>query len=230
MSVQFHNLFSLVLKSSGDWLVGDTLSSKDHSEVYKSKFQHRLWLEGREWALLKYQREQEKKLSQNIQELQDLNAELLGHMDVKLNKEQQLHKQSKAFVDELQEKKKEMKEQYQQQLKEIEEKDLQLLLLKKKGSGLQFELQKKQEEFFEKEKEFSELYQLKKEELAKTEHQLEKKEQKIQEYSHLLQLNKKELEECQDALHTQQLKNESQNTQLLHSSQGMYCINSTCIM
>ena len=225
MSVQFHNLFSLVLKSSGDWLVGDTLSSKDHSEVYKSKFQHRLRLEGREWALLKYQREQEKKLSQNIQELQDLNAELLGHMDVKLNKEQQLHKQSKAFVDELQEKKKEMKEQYQQQLKEIEEKDLQLTLLKKKGSDLQFELQKKQEEFAEKEKEFSELYQLKKEELAKTEHQLEKKEQKIQEYSHLLQLNKKELEECQDALRTQKLKNESQSIQLLHHSpQGMYCI------
>ena len=212
--------FSLVFKSSGEWIVGDTLSSKDHSEVYKSKFQHRLQLGGKEWALLEYQREQEKKLSQNIQELQDLNAEILEHMDVKLNNElQQLHKQSKAFVDELQEKKKEMKEQYQQQLKEIEEKNLQLTLSKEKESDLQFELQKKQEEFAEKEKEFSEL-----------KHQLEKKEQQIQEYSHLLQVNKKELEECQDALRTQKLKNESQTIQLLHHApQGMYCIYSSCI-
>ena len=206
--------FSLVLKSSGEWIVGDTLSSKDHSEVYKSKFQHRPQLEGREWALLEYQREQEKKLLQNIQELQDLNAEILEHMDAKQYNEQGLRKWSKAFVDELQEKKKEMKEQYQQQLKEIEEKDLQLTLSKEKESDLQFELQKKQEEFAEKEKEFSEL-----------KHQLEKKEQKIQEYSHLLQVNKKELEECQDALRTQKLKNESQTIQLLHHSpQGMYCI------
>ena len=211
--------FSLVCESSGEWLVGDTLSSKDHSEVYKSKFQHRLQLEGREWALLEYQRDQEKKLLQSIQELQDLNAELLKQLDAKLNNEQRLRKQSKAFVDELQEKKKEMKEQYQQQLKEIEEKDLQLSLSKEKESDLQFELQKKQEEFAEKEKKFSEL-----------KHQLEKKEQKIQEYSHLLQVNKKELEECQDALHTQKLKNESQTIQLLHHSpQGMYCIYCTCI-
>ena len=218
--------FSLVLKSSGEWIVGDTLSSKDQSEVYKSKrFQHRPQLEEREWALLEYQREQEKKLLQNIQELQDLNAEILEHMDAKQYNEQGLRKWSKAFVDELQEKKKEMKEQYQQQLKEIEEKNLELTLSKEKGSDLQFELQKKQEEFAEKEKEFSELHQLKKEELANIEHQLKKKEQKIQEYSHLLQVNKKELEECQDALRTQKLKNESQSIQLLHHSpQGMYCI------
>ena len=182
--------------------------------MYKSKFQHRLQLEGKKWALVEHQREQEKKLSQNIQELQDLNAEILEQLDVKQNNEQGLRKQLKAFVDELKEKKKEMKEQYQQQLKEIEEKNLQLSLLKEKGSDLQFELQKKQEEFGEKEKEFSEL-----------KHQLEKKEQEIQEYSHLLQVNKKELEECQDALHTQKLKNESQTIQLLHHApQGMYCI------
>ena len=216
--------FSLVFKSSGEWIVGDTLSSKDHSEVYKSKFQHRLQLEGREWALLEYQREQEKKLLQNIQELQDLNAEILEHMDVKQDKEQGLLKQSKAFVDELQEKKKEMKEQYQQQLKEIEEKNLELTLSKEKGSDLQFELQKKQEEFAEKEKELAELHHIKKEELAKTEHQHKKKEQKLEEYSHLLQMNIKELEECQDALRTQKLKTESQNIQLLHHApQGMYC-------
>ena len=182
--------------------------------MYKSKFQHRPQLEGREWALLEYQREQEKKLLQNIQELQDLNAEILEHMDAKQYNEQGLRKWSKAFVDELQEKKKEMKEQNQQQLKEIEEKDLQLTLSKEKESDLQFELQKKQEEFAEKEKEFSEL-----------KHQLEKKEQEIQEFSHLLQVNKKELEECQDALCTQKLKNESQTIQLLHHApQGMYCI------
>ena len=215
--------FSLVLKSSGDWLAGETLSLKDHSEVYKSRFQHRLQLEGREW-LLEYQREQEKKLFQNIQELKDLNAELLKQLDVKLDNEQQLHKKLKALTDELQEKKKEMKEQYQQQLKEIEEKNLELTLSKEKGSDLQFELQKKQEEFAEKEKELAELHHIKKEELAKTEHQLKKKEQKIQEYSHLLQMNIKELEECQDALRTQKLKTESQNIQLLHHApQGMYC-------
>ena len=216
MIIQFYIIFfSLVFKSSGEWIVGDTLSSKDlASEVYKSKFQHQPQLEGREWALLEYQREQEKKHLQSIQELQDLNAELLKQLDVNQNVEQELCKQSKAFVDELQEKKKEMKEQNQQHLKEIEEKDLQLTLSKEKESDLQFELQKKQEEFAENEKEFSEL-----------KHQLEKKEQKIQEYSHLLQVNKKELEECQDALHTQKLKNENQNIQLLHHApQGMYCI------
>ena len=89
-------------------------------------------------------------------------------------------------------------------------------------------LAKAHEEFSKKEKarekEFSELQQLyhsKNEELAKREnefkHQLEEKDQKIQEYSHLLQ-------ECLDALHAQKLKSESQSIQLLHSSQGMYCI------
>ena len=166
-------------------------------------------------------------------ELQDSNVELQKQLDAKQDNEQQLRKQLKAFVDELQEKKNQkriaegklqvMKEQYQQQLKE---KDLQLTQSKEKGEALQFELNEKQKEFAKKEKEFSrELHQLnhsKKEEFAKTEnefkHQLEEKEQKIQDYSHLLQ-------ECLDALHAQQLKNESQNIQLLHhSSQGMYCI------
>ena len=190
---------SLVLESSGDWLVGDTLSSKDlASEVYKSKFQCRPQLEGREW-LLEYQREQE-----NNQELQDIILKQL---------------------DELHEKEKEMKEQYQEkdlQLTQSKEKGetLQFELNKK-----QEEFTKKEKELSE----LQQLCHSKKEELAKTEnefkHQLEKKEQKIQEYSHLLQLNKKELEECQDALRTQKLKNESQSIQLLHHSpQGMYCI------
>ena len=86
---------------------------------------------------------------------------------------------------------------------------------------LQFELLIKQEELTKK---FSRELRVhnKKEELAKTEnefkHQLEKKEKEIQECSHILQ-------DCLDALHTQKLKNESQNIQLLHHApQGMYCI------
>ena len=169
-----------------------------------------------------------KKKEQEIIDLQD--ADLQKQLDAKQDNEQQLHQQLKASIDELQEKK---KEKHIAEEKEFS-RELQQLRDSKKE-----ELAKAKEEFAKKEKEFSrELQQLrdsKIEELARTEnefkHQLEEKEQKIQEYSHLLQLNKKELEECQDALHTQRLKNESQNIQLLHhSSQGMYCIYSTCII
>ena len=174
------------------------------------------------------------KKERTIIKLQDSNADLQKQLDAikKQDNEQQLYKQLKAFVDELQEEKniaegrlQVMKEHFEQQLNE---KDIILTLLKEKGEALQ---NKKQEEFTKKEKELSELQQLchsKKEELAKTEnefkHQLEEKEQKIQEYSHMLQVNKKELEECQDALCTQQLKNESQNIQLLHHSSQGTCI------
>ena len=88
---------------------------------------------------------------------------------------------------------------------------------------LQFELLIKQEEFTKKfSRELHNRGHNKKVELAKTEnefkHQSEKKEKEIQECSQILQ-------DCLDALHTQQLKNESQTIQLLHHSpQGMYCI------
>ena len=87
---------------------------------------------------------------------------------------------------------------------------------------LQFELLIKQEELTKKfSRELHSRGHSKKEELAKTEnefkHQLEKKEKEIQECSHILQ-------DCLDALRTQKLKNKSQNIQLLHQPQGMYCI------
>ena len=142
--------------------------------------------------------------------------------------EQGLRKWLKASIDELQEIEKEKniaQEKLHNMQQQLQGKESMLAQSKEKEKVLQIELNKKQEEFAKKEKELSELQQLyhsKEEELAKTlnefKHQLEKKEQEKQKYSRLLQ-------EHQDALHTQKLKNESQNIQLLHHSpQSMYCM------
>ena len=184
---------SLVL--SGEWVVGDIFNSKDlASEVYKNKFQYYEQLKlGERESLLEYQRSIERKaaaqtsgtqideIEQEKKLLQDINAELQKKLDVKQNNEQQLRRQSKAFIYELKDMEKEKQiaegklQWYQQQL---QEKDIifrrkekkrfkesrnfakKKKELEKELHQLHHKLAKAQEEFAKKEKELSELQQL----------------------------------------------------------------------
>ena len=185
-------LYSLVMTSKGEWVVGDTLDTKGlNNKDYKSKYQEQLQAGRRKW-LEENQRPRKGDTADTEQTIQAL----IKNIEENQKKEIQYKQQLEEKEQNIQEKKAELQKKENDKVRDAQRFRQQLEQKEREEAEKEQEIQRYRHLLQEKEREGVE----KEQEIQQYRHLLQEKEREEAEYHHQLQEKERELRQSQDAV------------------------------